>query len=316
MAHMIEEMFSVGETPWHGLGRVLTSAPTVKDAIREAGLDWQIKTLPLYLSDGRQNPDAFANVRETDNAILGTVGPRYHVLQNRDAFSFFDPLVDSGLVTLETAGSLQGGKKVWVLARISGGDLSVGGDDTVRKYVLLSNSHDGSLAIRAGFVPVRVVCANTLSMAHQDADSALVRIRHMSSAKADLDLLRDTMNFANQQFEATVEQYRALSKKSISGEDLERYVKVVFGDDPDIETDELSKFAQNRLERVVSIFEGGRGMDLKTTRGTVYGAYNAVTEYLSHEAKSNADSRYRTLWFGANKERNFLALNEAMKLAA
>ncbi len=315
MAAAIESMFYKGETPWHGLGNRVIEALTVEQAIKQAGLDWKVRTQPIYLADGRQLKGGQAIIRETDNTELGVVGPRYVPLQNHEAFKPFDPLVEAGDIELETAGSLCDGKKIWVLARLTGGDTRIIGDDVIRKFMLLSNSHDGTTAIRFGFTGVRVVCANTLAMAHNDAESKLIRIKHSSKAVANLEALRDVMNLANQSFEATAEQYRQLATKQINQKDLERYVTISLGYNAD-KPDDLSNRATDQIAKVVSLFESGAGQDLPGVKGTVWAAYNAVTDFLSHEAGQNANNRYNSLWFGANALVNSKALDEALKLAA
>lgn len=320
MAHQIESMFFMGETPWHGLGNRVTEALTVEQAIKQAGLDWAVRKEEIQLKIA---PDlyvpGYATVREINQKIdvLGVVGPRYTPLQNTEAFNFFNPLVESGLVTLETAGSLSDGKKIWVMARINdNSDMSIVGDDTVRKFILLSNSHDGTTAVRCGFTPVRVVCANTLAMAHSTGESQLIRLRHSKSVVANLESLREVMNVANANFESTADQFRQLARKQISRADLEKYVKVCLEVNPNAKADEISTRKANQIADVISLFESGRGMDMKGVKGTVWAAYNAVTEYLTHNAGNSADSRYNSLWFGNGAVRNQVALTEAMALAA
>lgn len=343
MAHEIESMFYLGETPWHGLGKRVVEAPSVEEAIKQAGLDWRVLERPIYLGpdapadnatpsdavtldkawyenpaqrEGLQITSHKALLRATDGALLGVVGNRYQPLQNSEAFNFFNPFVEQGLVDLETAGSLRDGKRIWILARIKGdSDISIVGDDVVRKFILLSNSHDGTLAVRVGFTPVRVVCANTLAIAHHDGESSLIRLRHSRSLLQNLDALRDTINLANQSFEATAEQYRALAQRQINAADLHKYVKIVLGHEK-TEDKDLSTRAENQIAEVVSLFESGRGNNLPGVRGTVWAAYNAVTEYLTHEAGKDAQKRYDSLWFGGNAQRNETALNEALKLLA
>ena len=314
MAHEIESMFFVGETPWHGLGERLIEVPDTKTAIIKAGLDWSVKTVPLYTAEGVK-VDSLGVQRESDGSILGVVGPRYTPLQNSEAFSFFDPFVESGLVQLETAGSLCSGGKIWILARIAeNSDTEIIKGDAVRKFLMLSNSHDGTTAVRVGFTPVRIVCANTLRMAH-DGSSELIRVRHGLSVKANIDALRDTINIANRAFEATADQYRLLAQKQINAEDLEKYVKTVLGVKVDADG-EISTRAQNQVDAVIQLFEGGRGQNIQGVSGTLWAAYNGVTEFLTHEAQGDATKRYQSLWFGQNAVRNQLALTEALKLAA
>src|SRR5262249_12072202 len=153
------------------------------------------------------------------------------------AFQWFQPLLNTGDVALHTAGSLQEGRKVWMLAKINKPGLEIADGDTVERFVLLSNSHDGSRAVRVGFTPIRVVCSNTLRMAH-DADqeaNRLIKVLHTKNVLVVLDRLREMMNVANAKFEATAEQYRKLAKFHVSRADLRKYVKVVLGIEDDDE---------------------------------------------------------------------------------
>jgi phage/plasmid-like protein (TIGR03299 family) len=203
-----------------------------------------------------------------------------------------------------------------VLARINegGSDTEIVKGDAVRKFLMLSNSHDGTTSVRVGFTPVRIVCANTLAMAHTSG-SALIRLRHSSSVAANLDALRETINVANKSFEATAMQYRALASKQINRADLEQYIKIVLGQGA-TKTEDLSTRTKNQIDEIVTLFDHGRGNNMLGVRGTVWAAYNAVTEYLTHANGSDADKRYSSLWFGTNAVRNSTALAEALKLIA
>jgi phage/plasmid-like protein (TIGR03299 family) len=161
-------MFSVRETPWHGLGAVLDRPPaTVGEAIEASGLGWSVAKRRLAIDCGADLPDVlryrgftghYATVRQDNDEVLGVVGERYRIVQNHEAFAFVDQLLGSS-IHFETAGSLHGGRRVWVLATLPD-HVEVGGDD-VRPYVLLMNSHDGSTAVIAATTPIRVVCQNS-----------------------------------------------------------------------------------------------------------------------------------------------------------
>lgn len=320
MAHEIENMMYVGQTPWHGLGIKLDSPPTIEEGIRCAGLNWKVEVRHLRLPDGRESEKARVVMRETDNAELGIVGNTFTPLQNEDAFAWFQPFVEEGLASLHTAGSLRGGERVWMLAKLAGANSEIIKGDQVEKFILLSNGHDGKMSARVGFTPIRVVCHNTLSMSHYDAGSTLIRVRHTASVKETVEELRDTMNLVNQQFEATAEQYRFLARRDLSLDDLKRYVKVVFkvkGDTEDftkvaVEEDEMKKV----FNKIIPLFEAGRGNDMKGVRGTWWAGYNAVTEYLTWERGKNADHRLNSLWFGPGAASNRRALQTAVKMAA
>jgi phage/plasmid-like protein (TIGR03299 family) len=176
-------MMYLGQTPWHRLGTKLEQAPTSAEALAEAGLGWNVNLQPIQTADGVLIETHRAVRRDSDGSVLGVVGTDYRPLQNSEAFAWFDPFVQAGEATYETAGSLRDGKRVWILARLKGSDAVIvpQSDDRVVKYVLLSNSHDGSLRARVGFTATRVVCANTLHVAHTSNASALIQIKHTAS---------------------------------------------------------------------------------------------------------------------------------------
>ena len=317
MAHEVENMMSVKLTPWHGLGKVIQDAPTIEEGIKLAGLDWKVQMAPTYLADGTKLAGQ-AVLRQSDGSILGEVGSRYTPLQNDKAFAFFEPFIQSGEVTLETAGSLDGGKKIWVLAQLNRDPIEVAAGDIVRKYLLLTNRHDGVASAMVGFTPQRVVCANTLAAAIGATDSALLRVRHTAKIEIGLDKIQGMVNNANQQFEATGEMYKSMARYSVTAADLKKYVRLVFY--PDLTAEEITERQQTRLtmltQDVTRLFETGLGNDLKDVRGTMWAAYNGITELLTHEVKDNADSRLDNLWFGAGKNMNAHAMKVAVKMAA
>jgi phage/plasmid-like protein (TIGR03299 family) len=179
MAHEIESMFSVKQTPWHGLGKIVQDAGSSAEAIELAGLNWGVEKRPLFypIPDSSESFDyarvseKFANVRSSDNSVLGVVGKTYKPLQNSDAFKFFDDALKAKDLVFETAGSLKGGRYVWILASISSGPIEVVKGDAVKPYFLLTNGHDGMRALSVGFTPIRVVCANTLAAAERNSNS-------------------------------------------------------------------------------------------------------------------------------------------------
>jgi phage/plasmid-like protein (TIGR03299 family) len=278
---------------------------------------------------------ARATVRNSDGRILGIVGPIYKPLQNAEAFAFFDRFIAAGEARYHTAGSLREGARVWILAQIAIDPIEVVPGDLVHRFLLLSNAHDGSMLVRCGFTDIRVVCANTLAQAHGDGASKLLRIRHTGDVAEALQDLHEVIDLANRGFRATLEQYQAMARKGISEADLDRYVKLVFrrgpgGDDngggegggfegpredgpiaPAPETGDAGKLI---LPKVKELFEKGRGTEIKGVRGTVWGAYNAVTEYLSYQRGRSADRRLDNLWFGDSVKISQRALVEGVRL--
>jgi len=327
MAHEIESMIYAGATPWHGLGTQVSDAISTSEAIEKAGLNWTVSLKPLQLADGRK-VQANAAIRDSDSKVLGVVGPTWKPLQNHEAFAWFDPILANGEARLETAMSLRGGERIAILARIVGDPLVIvpKADDRVEQFILLSNGHDGRLAVRCGFTPVRVVCANTLAMAHEDKQSKLLRLLHRGNIVGTLDTVRDAMNVARAQFEATADQFRYLASRNISIADLKKYVQRVFRqrinvvDAQDAQLvapePELLEEPKGIFGKIVPLFEHGRGNDLPGVKGTWWGAYNAVSEFLSHERGADQAIRVNSVLLGQGAHTNRRALDVAIEMAA
>jgi phage/plasmid-like protein (TIGR03299 family) len=319
MAHELEmngdkaSMAFYGATPWHGLGTPLTQDDLYdwQKASTKAGLDWEAELVPLLTADTQMKVDHVAVRRMTDGRILGTVGPRYTVLQNRDAFKWFQPFLDAKEAAIHTAGSLQEGSRIWVLAKLNRSPLVIAPGDEVEKFILLSHSHDGSLAVRVGFTPVRCVCANTLALAHKKDASKLIRLKHTKDIHESLANIREIMNVANREFEATAEQYRFLARKSINQADLKHYVKTVLK----VKESKPSTKMQNTIDKIVGLCECGRGNDISSISGTYWTAYNGLNEWLSHQRGHNQQNRLNSLWFGDGANVNRFALETALAMA-
>lgn len=319
MSHEVESMFYVGEVPWHKLGVSVKNAPTIEEAIKLAGLDWKVGLKELITKEGGQDVPAQATFRESDGRILGVVGPTYKPLQNAEAFKFFEPFLASGQANLETAGSLRNGQRVWILAKINRPDSVIvpEADDRVAKYLLLSNSHDGTLAIRVGFTPIRVVCANTLAMSIGDksGQTQLLKVHHKGNVVATLEKIREIINLADQRFESTAEQYRQLAKTPIDLATLEKYVKIVFATKHTEDKPESEETKSRVFPKIRELFENGRGNNLPGVKGTLWAAYNAVTEYIQYERGKDAANRLNETWYGQGMQLNKKALETAVTIA-
>lgn len=313
MAHAVEQMMFAGATPWHGLGNKVESDIGIEDAIVSAGLDWEVGLKDLQTVDGVRVSHR-ATYRKTDGSILGVVGPRYTPLQNRDSFDWFQPFLDAGECCLHTAGSLHSGQKVWVLAQLNRDNSEIVSGDEVSKFILLSNSHDGTTAIRVGYTPIRVVCANTMAMAHsKGSGSQLIRIRHTRSSKNNLEQVRDIMDNINAQFEATAEQFRFLASKNFNQSDIRRYVKVMLGIEGTVD-DDIKTRTRNIMDEILNLVEGPK-QSATNVRGTWWAAYNGYNEYLNYNKGRTTDNRLDSLWFGLNANDNIKALNTALEFA-
>lgn len=316
MAHEIgstDTIFSASSvTPWHGIGSVISSAPSVSEGIKLAGLDWNADVEPLFCEDGTRVPSQVVR-RSTDKRVLGVVGPNWTALQNIEAFNWFQPFIDSGSASLETAGSLQNGKRVWVLAKLALEAQEIVKGDSICKYVMLSNGHDGKLSVRCGWTDIRIVCANTMQAAHSSEAGKLIRLRHHKGVKQALDVVRETMNLAAQEFQATAEQYRFLASRAIDDKTLVKYVKRVMGVDES--ATEVSTKTKNILEKVFENIFKGYGNDLPGVSGTWWAAYNGVNQYLNYENGRNANNRLNSLWFGQDGALDVKALQWATEYA-
>ena len=323
MSHGLLEqdtMFSVKERPWHGLGKVVKEAPSMEEGIRLAHLDWEVSLRPIITNDEDKivcNSHQMV-VRNDLNQPLGIVGSDYKVLQNREAFSFFEDFVANNMATLETAGSLFNGKRVFVLAKINQEDMHVTDEDVIEKYILLSNSHDGSQALRIGYTPIRVVCNNTLSCAIGHKDSQLIRLTHRGRLAQTMEELKQTMDLINQQFLATEEQYRELAKKDVNKLDLHKYVKQVFStkslesiinkyESELQEKEEIEATRKRLIARVEEIF------DMEPVHNA-WTLYNSVNYYLNHEKGRSTETRYNSMWFGDSKRVDNRALQLALAM--
>lgn len=328
----VETMFSVGERPWHGLGHVLDAAPTCRDAIKLAGLDWRVDLRPMWTTlPGVEMPVPVpgqrAVVREDNSTILGVVGEGFAPLQNADAFAFFEPLVAEGLLSLETAGALREGRRVWIMARIPGDPVEIVAGDLVDRYLLLCHGHDGSLALRAGFNPVRVVCQNTLSLA-LDSGDGMVCLRHTAGLAAGLARLRTVIAQQIEVFNGTADAWRLLAARSCSDLDFATYALRLFavargeGDDAVRVIEPDATVGRRLLDDVRPLFEAGVGNDRAGVRGTWWAAYNAVTEWLTHHRGSpagtereQAERRFDSLHLGPGRRLGVRALMLALDAA-
>jgi len=319
MAHEFETGFFVKEPAWHKLGTVVQTAPNTQEAIKLAGLDWQVQERDLYFSNiDETNKDIVvrnfvqanthkALIRATDNRLLGVVGKDYQALQNVSAFNFFDKFLDTGSCQLEAAGSLKEGKRVWVLAKLRGAQADIVKGDTVQGYLLLSNAHDGTQSVRVQFTTIRVVCWNTLSKAEKAGDSKLencLRIRHSSKMQLALDAVSQAVDIAKNNFAISVEAFQSLANKKIEIEGLKDYVREVF------ETPELPR----SYEYIEDQFLNGYGLNINGVKGTAWAAYNAVTGFIDHKRGNDDSGRLNSTWFGAGQLLRNRAFNCAVAL--
>lgn len=291
MTANVQSMFSVRKTPWHRFGEVLDHAPSVTDAIHLAGLDWTVERVSLADIDVpglHFGPDHAAIVRTDTRDVLGIVGGRYTPIQNDEKFRFFDPIVRQGRVTMETAGALGRGEKVWVLAKSVTAEVVPG--DPVDSYLLLAGSHDGSSAITVMPTGVRVVCQNTLGMALQGKESR-ISVRHTASASRRLENAGRLIAESEAAFGETVERWKFMASRRV---DPQAFAEALI---PDAPAGTNNTRRKNQRAAILRSYEVGPGAE--KARGSAWAAYNAATHWISHERPSDgasAEDTARATW--------------------
>ena len=304
-------MFYVDAVPWHKLGTQLDKPATAQEAIQAAGLDYRVKLKPVKTIVNRKHtvvPNTFATVRQDTSEVLGVVGSRYEPIQNRDAFTFFDALVGSSESIYHTAGALGSGERIWILAKLPS-YIRVGKNDIVNKYLLLTNSHDGSAVVRAKLTPIRVVCSNTLSVALNGGEQE-VRIRHTQNAIERLQGAHKLLGLTNNLYDQLSTIFTKMALRKVTDKQLMDYVKALVPANPDAKFQTRN---QNIRETILALHESGTGAEM--SRGTLWGAYNAATEYADHVQHSrNTDKQLRSMWFGAGEKLKIRAFALAKKM--
>jgi phage/plasmid-like protein (TIGR03299 family) len=295
------QMFYVEEVPWHGLGTKLDKPATSREAIQAANLNWQVVKVPLFAGSKRiPVPDKFATVRKTSNTIsksdpvLGVVGANYCPLQNRDAFSFFDPIVGEDAAVYHTAGALGKGERIWILAKLPD-YIRVVGDDIAEKYLLLSNSHDGKSSVQVKFTPVRVVCQNTLTAALNDGNGSW-RVVHHQDIHQRIKQAHEMLGLINGKFNDLEASFQQMARVKMDRNKLHQYLIQVY---PDPKDEDKIELVRRDREWSNYFFDLGRGNRMQGVSGTLWAAFNGVTEWLDHrKSRQNENQRLNSVWFG------------------
>ena len=220
MAANVESMFYVREAPWHGLGTRVDEALCSEDALNEGGLNWKVIQKAIFSEDNIKISGYQANIRDVDNKVLGVVTDRYKIVQNKEAFAFTDSLIGEG-VSYETAGSLQEGKKVWLLAKLP--QNYVIADDEISPFVVFSNSHDGSGSVKVAMTPIRVVCQNTLNLALNTAKRSWSMV-HTGDVRMKLDEARNTLVLAGKYMDQLSNTVDEISKIRLTVQKVIEYI--------------------------------------------------------------------------------------------
>lgn len=303
MAHQVETMFSgEGVVPWHGLGTVVDGVLVASDALTAAGLDWNVRMEPLFWSPDNGETvspleNRYATVRDSDERVLGVVSPDYNIFQNEDVFSFFDSVVESGEAKYTTAGSLQQGAKVFMTAKIGEG-FTVGGEDAMETYLILSTSHDGTKSLQALTSTIRVVCANTLTLATRNAKTKW-SLRHKSTLSGKVQEARESLQLAHTYEEEFQKEAEAMMSVQIS---KDQFLDIITGLLPD-----QKRKKERSIEELMAVYETEPTVIDAPGIGTGWQTIAATTYWSDHIKESRSEeARYKSAieGFGATFRNN------------
>lgn len=323
MAHEIEgnKAFYVSTPAWHKLGKVLTDAPTIEEAWNLAyphtlfKLDIDAKIVDES-GNAQYMPLKNSKVIMRDDGLeLSTVGSDFELVQPIEILEYFRPLLESGLVKLEAGGSLRGGSQMWALAKVQNADADILPGDKVEGYELFYTGFDGNLRAGKLSTNTRVVCANTLKASLNDGKHQ-TKFKHTKNIRIRMQNAQDAVKQRLENFQKDVEKYRFLAAKKVSELSQKVYVRNVFLTDSEKQDPKtISTKKENTIQHVINLIDTQKNLELvPAMRGTAWQAYNAVTQYLTHDYGRSDDSRVQSQWFGETSRINSDALNLAMSM--
>lgn len=291
MSANVESMFYTSNeengrfVPWHGLGTPVQKALSSEEAIKEAGLDWEVEKRPVFDEKGIQIPRYFRTVRNSDNSTLGIVSGRYKIVQNHEAFSFTDNLLE-GDARYETAGSLSDGRRVWLLAKLPEKYIL---DDKFDTYICFTNTHDGTGSVKVCMTPVRVVCNNTLNLALENATRKW-STRHLGNLDQKMTEAHKALEMATAYMDALNEKAQVLSDTKLTEAEVEVMFDSIFPVDQNKDT---ARKIQNVEYLKNSFFKCLKAPDIAQFSGTAWGAINAMTDFVDHTKPIRVTESYQ-----------------------
>lgn len=297
MAANVENMFYVRETPWHGLGTRVMEAPGSKEALALAGLDWNVIQESIYTEQNEAIEGYKVNIRSSDRKVLGVVSERYKIVQNQEAFAFTDGLLGEG-VRYETAGSLQNGKRVWILARLPHEYIISG--ERITPYLVFFNSHDGTGAIKAALTPIRVVCQNTLNLALSTAKRSWSMI-HTGNIQDKMQEAKNTLFLAEQYMDSLGKEFESLRKKKITEQQVKEYIEILLPMEDGSTPQQIKNIKKLREDMKIRYFEAP---DLKGVGNNGYRFINAVSDFATHSIPLRKTVNYQENLFARTVEGN------------
>ncbi|WP_407306656.1 DUF932 domain-containing protein [Acinetobacter sp.] len=343
MAHQIEQIAYVGETPWHGLGNQLSPNQPLEVWAQQAGMDWRIESSNVsYMAQNERGQSIIMPFEEQrvlyrsdTHAPLSVVSQRYQEVQPKEILEFYRDLTEQSGFELETAGVLKGGKKFWALAR-TGQSTALKSKDVSNGYILLATACDGTLATTAQFTSIRVVCNNTLAIAlrGQSNSAGVVKVPH--STKFDAEKVKQQLGISVRAWDEHMYEMKQLTQRKVSQQEAKAYFDAVFNNstmsisDPE---ENIIQFYRNVAQQVqekkpepngramnkaLEMFNGqGRGADLSSAKDTAYGLLCSITEFVDHERRAmSTDHRLDSAWFGAGAGVKQRGLEQALALIA
>ena len=297
MAADVESMFYTREKPWHGLGVRIQEAPTSEKALWLAGLDWQVLQKDIYTEGRIQVPGYKANVRDSDGQVLGVVTDRYRVVQNREAFAFTDALLGKG-VRYETAGSLQKGKKVWMLARLPKEYIITG--ERISPYLVFSNTHDGSGAVRVAVTPIRVVCNNTLNLALNTAKRSWSMI-HTGDIREKIQEAADTLFRAEEYMDKLGREIEELRNIDLTDQQVKEYIEILLPLEKEPTPAQSRNTLRLRRDMEQRYYDAP---DLQKVGSNAYRFVNAVSDFATHSSPLRRTANYSENLFSRTVDGN------------
>ncbi len=342
MAHQVEQMAYVGDTPWHGLGNQLTQNQPIEVWAKQAGMDWRIESSDVsYMAQNERGQSIIMPYEEQrvlyrsdTHAPLSVVSQRYQEVQPMEILEFYRDLTEQSGFELETAGVLKGGKKFWALAR-TGQSAALKGKDVSNGYILLATACDGTLATTAQFTNIRVVCNNTLAIAlrGQSSSAGVVKVPH--STKFDADKVKQQLGISVRAWDEHMYEMKQLTQRKVTQGEAAAYFDAVFNNTSLSIADQeenIIQFYRNMatpnpakeksepngraMTKAMDMFNGqGRGADLSSAKGTAYGLLCSITEFVDHERRAmSADHRLDSAWFGTGAAMKQRGLEQALRM--
>ena len=303
----VETMFYTRVAPWHGLGVRVENALNSKEALKASGLDWNVIQQPIMTEDSVPIPGYKANIRDTDNKVLGVVSDRYRVVQNSEAFAFMDALLGEG-VKYETAGSLQDGKKIWLLAKLP--DKYIIEGEQIEPYLVFSSSHDGSGAIKVAMTPVRVVCQNTLNLALSSAKRIWSTV-HVGELSVKMNEAYSTLQLAENYMTNLGSEFSKLTKIKLTDSKVMEYIEMLLPMDENPTEIHRKNIKRIREDLKIRYFDAP---DLAHVGKNAYRFMCAVSDFATHAKPLRETANYREGVFAKTIEGNPL-IDKAYEMA-